>query len=70
MSETVAVQAKPCGGGVEAREQWQAVTSSSRLFVTSRDGDVTLVSTGDGVFRREYHHDLGRSGNGYRYTVF
>ncbi len=34
-------------------EQWQAVPSSSNLFVTSRDGDVTLVTGGDGKFRRE-----------------
>lgn len=34
-------------------EQWQAVPSSSHLFVTARDGDVTLVTGGDGVFRRE-----------------
>ena len=29
------------------------VPASDRLWVTARDGDVTLVTTGDGEFRRE-----------------
>ncbi len=31
---------------------WTAVPSSQRLWATERDGDVVLVTTGDGVFRR------------------
>lgn len=31
---------------------WTAVPSSDRLWATERDGDVVLVTTGDGVFRR------------------
>ena len=29
-----------------------AVPTSDRLWATERDGDVVLVTTGDGVFRR------------------
>jgi competence protein ComEC len=32
---------------------WKAVPVSDQLFSTARDGDVTLVTTGDGVFVRE-----------------
>jgi competence protein ComEC len=32
---------------------WRRVRVSDRLWSTSRDGDVTLVTTGDGVFVRE-----------------
>ncbi len=31
---------------------WVAVPTSDRLWATERDGDVVLVTTGDGVFRR------------------
>jgi competence protein ComEC len=31
---------------------WVAAASSDRLWATERDGDVVLVTTGDGVFRR------------------
>jgi competence protein ComEC len=31
---------------------WTAVPASPRLWATERDGDVVLVTTGDGVFRR------------------
>lgn len=41
--------ALPCGR--ESDEGWRAQPTSERLWVTSRDGDVTLVSTGDGVFK-------------------
>lgn len=42
--------ALPCGRGTD--EGWRAQPTSERLWVTSRDGDVTLVSTGDGAFTR------------------
>jgi len=32
---------------------WVEVPASDRLWATGRDGDVSLVTTGDGVFRRE-----------------
>jgi len=32
---------------------WIAVPASDRLWATERDGDVALVTTGDGTFRRE-----------------
>jgi hypothetical protein len=32
---------------------WIDVPTSSHLWATARDGDVTLVTTGDGVFTRE-----------------
>jgi competence protein ComEC len=32
---------------------WVDVPASDRLWATERDGDVTLVTTGDGTFRRE-----------------
>jgi competence protein ComEC len=34
-------------------DNWKAIPVSDRLFSTARDGDVTLVTTGDGVFVRE-----------------
>lgn len=34
-------------------EDWREVPASRRLFSTPRDGDVTLVTTGDGDFVRE-----------------
>jgi hypothetical protein len=33
-------------------EDWVAVPTSERLWATERDGDVVLMTTGDGVFRR------------------
>lgn len=33
---------------------WKAVPVSDQLFSTARDGDVTLVTTGDGVFVAEW----------------
>lgn len=33
--------------------EWSLVPSSARLFVTPRDGHVTLTTTGDGEFVRE-----------------
>jgi hypothetical protein len=32
---------------------WVAVPASDRLWSTARDGDVVLVTNGDGTFRRE-----------------
>ena len=32
---------------------WRDTPASDRLFSTARDGDVVLVTTGDGVFARE-----------------
>jgi competence protein ComEC len=32
---------------------WRSIPTSERMWVTSRDGDVTLTTTGDGVFVRE-----------------
>lgn len=34
------------------RERWKATAVSDRLWFTSRDGEVVLVTTGDGVFVR------------------
>lgn len=34
-------------------EHWADVPTSDRLFATARDGDVTLVTTGDGTFVRK-----------------
>lgn len=42
--------ALPCGH--DSDDGWRSVPTSDRLWITSRDGDVTLVTTGDGVFRR------------------
>lgn len=33
-------------------DHWTSTTASDRLWFTSRDGDVVLVTTGDGVFAR------------------
>jgi competence protein ComEC len=35
-----------------APEDWVVVPASDRLWATARDGDVVLVTTGDGAFRR------------------
>jgi hypothetical protein len=32
---------------------WSQVRTSDRLFATERDGDVVLMTTGDGHFKRE-----------------
>ena len=44
-------------GSVSCRDatssSWKEVPVSDRLFSTARDGDVTLVTTGDGLFVRE-----------------
>ncbi|APR99936.1 hypothetical protein BCY86_04005 [Pajaroellobacter abortibovis] len=38
----------------QAREEdWKSVLTSDRLWITSRDGDIVLTTTGDGVFQRE-----------------
>lgn len=39
--------------GKDKPEHWGEVPTSDRLWLTSRDGDVALVTAGDGVFRRE-----------------
>jgi competence protein ComEC len=33
--------------------EWKQVRTNDRLFATERDGDVTLMTTGDGHFKRE-----------------
>lgn len=46
-----AFDGESCKSGGE--DDWRAVPASRRLFSTPRDGDVTLVTTGDGEFVRE-----------------
>jgi competence protein ComEC len=40
-----------CRGSTDG--EWKGTRASSHLFVTARDGDVVLVTTGDGRFARE-----------------
>lgn len=42
--------ALPCGH--DSDDGWRVVPTSDRLWLTERDGDVSLVTTGDGVFTR------------------
>lgn len=43
---------KGCGKKTEA-EHWQETPGSAHLWITARDGDVVLSTTGDGVFTRK-----------------
>jgi competence protein ComEC len=42
-----------CKQGDPQPEHWLEVLASDRLWVTARDGEVTLATTGDGTFTRE-----------------
>jgi hypothetical protein len=42
-----------CAKGEAQAEHWLDVPASDRLWVTARDSDVTLTTTGDGEFTRE-----------------
>jgi hypothetical protein len=42
-----------CAKGDPQAEHWLDLPASDRLWVTARDGDVTLSTTGDGAFTRE-----------------
>jgi competence protein ComEC len=53
----------PCSRRAGA-EHWIQVPASDRLWETSRDGDVVLVTTGDGVFRVEGRSSAETSGTG------
>lgn len=45
--------AAKCKQGDPQAERWLEVPASDRLWVTARDGDLTLTTIGDGVFTRE-----------------
>ncbi len=45
--------AEKCRRGEPKPEHWQEVPASDRLWVTARDGGVTLTTTGDGVFTKQ-----------------
>ena len=42
-------------------ESWRDVPTSDRTWFTARDGEVTLVTAGEGVFRREVTSDGARA---------
>ena len=44
-------QGASCKNGPPA--DWTTIDVSDRAFLTARDGDVVLVTTGDGTFARE-----------------
>jgi len=44
-------QGASCKGAPSS--DWTAIDVSDRVFSTARDGDVVLVTTGDGTFTRE-----------------
>lgn len=50
-NEVEAFDGESCKSGGD--EAWQSIPASRHLFVTPRDGDVTLRTIGDGEFVRE-----------------
>jgi len=50
--ETKAFDAAVRCKDAEHRAHWRTVSTSERLWLTERDGDVELVTTGDGTFQR------------------